>query len=123
MIRVWLVLAVSALWLASCSKHPDVEEFKQIQLHWNALDEAAETSEHKDNCVIEITSKVMRDPVVIKSKLVEISYEVAYHLDGNGALSFDGRCSDSRFADLPECTWQATCAAGSASVVKFHNER
>lgn len=123
MIRVWLVLAVSALWLASCSKHPEVEEFKQIQIHWNALDEIAETSEHKDNCVIEITSKVMRDPVVLKSKLVEISYEVSYRLDENKALFFDGRCSDDRFADLSECTWQATCVAGSASVVKFHNER
>lgn len=109
--------------LVSCSKHPEVDEFKQIQLHWNAVDDAAENDERKDNCVIDITAKVMRDPVVTKSKLVEISYEVSYRLDEKGELAFDGRCSDTRFADLEECSWQATCGVGSASVVKFHNER
>ena len=123
MIRVWLILAVSALWLVSCSKHPEVDGFKQIQLHWNAIDEAAEAVEFKDKCVIEITSKVMGDPVVLKSKLVEISYEVFYQLDEKGALVFEGRCGDTRFSDLLECSWQSTCSGGSASVVKFHNER
>lgn len=123
MTRVWLILAVSVLWLVSCSKHPEVDDFKQIQLHWNAVDEAAESSEFKDKCVIEITSKVMSDPVVLKSKLVEISYEVFYQLDEKGALVFDGRCGDTRFSDLLECSWQSTCSGGSASVVKFHNER
>ncbi|MBQ3779419.1 MAG: hypothetical protein II835_15405 [Fibrobacter sp.] len=123
MTRVWLILAVSVLWLVSCSKHPEVDDFKQIQLHWNAVDEAAESSESKDKCVIEITSKVMSDPVVLKSKLVEISYEVFYQLDEKGALVFDGRCGDTRFSDLLECSWQSTCSGGSASVVKFHNER
>jgi uncharacterized protein YcfL len=123
MTRVWLILAVSVLWLVSCSKHPEVDDFKQIQLHWNAVDEAAESSESKDKCVIEITSKVMSDPVVLKSKLVEISYEVFYQLDEKGALVFEGRCGDTRFSDLLECSWQSTCSGGSASVVKFHNER
>ena len=123
MIRVWLILAVSVLWLVSCSKHPEVDDFKQIQLHWNAIDEAAEAVEFKDKCVIEITSKVMSDPVVLKSKLVEISYEVFYQLDEKGALVFEGRCGDTRFSDLLECSWQSTCSGGSASVVKFHNER
>ncbi|WP_295067068.1 hypothetical protein [uncultured Fibrobacter sp.] len=123
MIRVWLILAVSVLWLVSCSKHPEVDDFKQIQLHWNAVDEAAEAVEFKDKCVIEITSKVMGDPVVLKSKLVEISYEVFYQLDEKGALVFEGRCGDTRFSDLLECSWQSTCSGGSASVVKFHNER
>ena len=123
MTRVWLILAVSVLWLVSCSKHPEVDDFKQIQLHWNAIDEAAEAVEFKDKCVIEITSKVMGDPVVLKSKLVEISYEVFYQLDEKGALVFDGRCGDTRFSDLLECSWQSTCSGGSASVVKFHNER
>jgi uncharacterized protein YcfL len=123
MIRIWLILAVSVLWLVSCSKHPEVDDFKQIQLHWNAVDEAAESSESKDKCVIEITSKVMSDPVVLKSKLVEISYEVFYQLDEKGALVFEGRCGDTRFSDLLECSWQSTCSGGSASVVKFHNER
>ena len=123
MARVWLILAVSVLWLVSCSKHPEVDDFKQIQLHWNAIDEAAETVEFKDKCVIEITSKVMSDPVVLKSKLVEISYEVFYQLDEKGALVFEGRCGDTRFSDLLECSWQSTCSGGSASVVKFHNER
>ena len=123
MIRIWLILAVSVLWLVSCSKHPEVDDFKQIQLHWNAIDEAAEAVEFKDKCVIEITSKVMGDPVVLKSKLVEISYEVFYQLDEKGALVFDGRCGDTRFSDLLECSWQSTCSGGSASVVKFHNER
>ena len=123
MIRIWLILAVSVLWLVSCSKHPEVDDFKQIQLHWNAVDEAAESSEFKDKCVIEITSKVMSDPVVLKSKLVEISYEVFYQLDEKGALVFEGRCGDTRFSDLLECSWQSTCSGGSASVVKFHNER
>ena len=123
MTRVWLILAVSVLWLVSCTKHPEVDDFKQIQLHWNAVDEAAESSESKDKCVIEITSKVMSDPVVLKSKLVEISYEVFYQLDEKGALVFDGRCGDTRFSDLLECSWQSTCSGGSASVVKFHNER
>ena len=123
MIRVWLILAVSVLWLVSCSKHPEVDDFKQIQLHWNAIDEAAEAVEFKDKCVIEITSKVMGDPVVLKSKLVEISYEVFYQLDEKGALVFEGRCGDTRFCDLLECSWQSTCSGGSASVVKFHNER
>ena len=123
MIRVWLILAVSVLWLVSCSKHPEVDDFKQIQLHWNAIDEAAEAVEFKDKCVIEITSKVMSDPVVLKSKLVEISYEVFYQLDEKGVLVFNGLCGDTRFSDLPECSWQTTCTDGSASVVKFHNER
>ena len=123
MARVWLILAVSVLWLVSCSKHPEVDGFKQIQLHWNAIDDAAESSEFKDKCVIEITSKVMSDPVVLKSKLVEISYEVFYQLDEKGALVFEGRCGDTRFSDLLECSWQSTCSGGSASVVKFHNER
>ena len=123
MIRIWLILAVSVLWLVSCSKHPEVDGFKQIQLHWNAIDEAAEAVEFKDKCVIEITSKVMGDPVVLKSKLVEISYEVFYQLDEKGALVFEGRCGDTRFSDLLECSWQSTCSGGSASVVKFHNER
>jgi len=123
MTRVWLILAVSVLWLVSCSKHPEVDDFKQIQLHWNAIDEAAEAVEFKDKCVIEITSKVMGDPVVLKSKLVEISYEVFYQLDEKGALVFEGRCGDTRFSDLLECSWQSTCSGGSASVVKFHNER
>ena len=123
MTRVWLILAVSVLWLVSCSKHPEVDDFKQIQLHWNAIDDAAESSESKDKCVIEITSKVMSDPVVLKSKLVEISYEVFYQLDEKGALVFEGRCGDTRFSDLLECSWQSTCSGGSASVVKFHNER
>jgi uncharacterized protein YcfL len=123
MARVWLILAVSVLWLVSCSKHPEVDDFKQIQLHWNAVDEAAEAVEFKDKCVIEITSKVMGDPVVLKSKLVEISYEVFYQLDEKGALVFEGRCGDTRFSDLLECSWQSTCSGGSASVVKFHNER
>lgn len=123
MIRIWLILAVSVLWLVSCSKHPEVDDFKQIQLHWNAIDDAAESSEFKDKCVIEITSKVMSDPVVLKSKLVEISYEVFYQLDEKGALVFEGRCGDTRFSDLLECSWQSTCSGGSASVVKFHNER
>jgi hypothetical protein len=100
-----------------------VDDFKQIQLHWNAIDEAAEAVEFKDKCVIEITSKVMSDPVVLKSKLVEISYEVIYSLTEKGELVFEGRCGDSRFSDLPECSWQSTCSGGSASVVKFHNER
>ena len=123
MARVWLILAVSVLWLVSCSKHPEVDDFKQIQLHWNAIDEAAEAVEFKDKCVIEITSKVMGDSVVLKSKLVEISYEVFYQLDEKGALVFEGRCGDTRFSDLLECSWQSTCSGGSASVVKFHNER
>ena len=123
MIRVWLILAVSVLWLVSCSKHPEVDDFKQIQLHWNAINDAAEAVEFKDKCVIEITSKVMGDPVVLKSKLVEISYEVFYQLDEKGALVFEGRCGDTRFSDLLECSWQSTCSGGSASVVKFHNER
>lgn len=123
MIRIWLILAVSVLWLVSCSKHPEVDDFKQIQLHWNAIDDAAESSESKDKCVIEITSKVMSDPVVLKSKLVEISYEVFYQLDEKGGLVFEGRCGDTRFSDLLECSWQSTCSGGSASVVKFHNER
>jgi hypothetical protein len=123
MARVWLFLALSALLLASCSKYPEVDNFKQIQLQWNALDGAAETSELKDKCVIEITSKVMRDPVVLKSKLVEIFYEVGYRVDEHGALAFEGRCSDTRFSDLQECGWGVTCSAGSVSVVKFHNER
>ena len=123
MARVWLILAVSVLWLVSCSKHPEVDDFKQIQLHWNAVDEAAEAVEFKDKCVIKITSKVMGDPVVLKSKLVEISYEVFYQLDEKGALVFEGRCGDTRFSDLLECSWQSTCSGGSASVVKFHNER
>lgn len=123
MIRIWLILAVSVLWLVSCSKHPEVDDFKQIQLHWNAVDDAAESSEFKDKCVIEITSKVMSDPVVLKSKLVEISYEVFYQLDEKGGLVFEGRCGDTRFSDLLECSWQSTCSGGSASVVKFHNER
>ena len=123
MARVWLILAVSVLWLVSCSKHPEVDDFKQIQLHWNAIDDAAESSEFKDKCVIEITSKIMSDPVVLKSKLVEISYEVFYQLDEKGALVFEGRCGDTRFSDLLECSWQSTCSGGSASVVKFHNER
>ena len=123
MIRIWLILAVSVLWLVSCSKHPEVDDFKQIQLHWNAIDDAAEAVEFKDKCVIEITSKVMGDPVVLKSKLVEISYEVFYQLDEKGALVFEGRCGDTRFSDLLECSWQSTCSGGSASVVKFHNER
>ena len=119
---VALVVAPAAL-MMSCSKKPSVEGFKQIQLNWNAVDEAAENSEQKDNCVIDITSKVMRDPVVLASKLVEISYEVFYRVDESGTLVFDARCGDSRFADLQECFWQATCGAGSTSVVKFHNER
>ena len=123
MARVWLILAVSVLWLVSCSKHPEVDDFKQIQLHWNAIDEAAEAVEFKDKCVIEITSKVMGDPVVLKSKLVEISYEVFYQLDEKGALVFEGRCGDTRFSDLLECSWQSTCSGGSVSVVNFHNER
>ena len=123
MARIWLILAVSVLWLVSCSKHPEVDDFKQIQLHWNAIDEVAEAVEFKDKCVIEITSKVMGDPVVLKSKLVEISYEVFYQLDEKGALVFEGRCGDTRFSDLLECSWQSTCSGGSASVVKFHNER
>ena len=123
MARVWLILVVSVLWLVSCSKHPEVDDFKQIQLHWNAIDEAAEAVEFKDKCVIEITSKVMGDPVVLKSKLVEISYEVFYQLDEKGALVFEGRCGDTRFSDLLECSWQSTCSGGSVSVVKFHNER
>ena len=123
MIRIWLILAVSVLWLVSCTKHPEVDDFKQIQLHWNAIDDAAESSKFKDKCVIEITSKVMSDSVVLKSKLVEISYEVFYQLDEKGALVFDGRCGDTRFSDLLECSWQSTCSGGSASVVKFHNER
>ena len=123
MIRIWLILAVSVLWLVSCFKHPEVDGFKQIQLHWNAIDDAAESSEFKDKCVIEITSKVMSDPVVLKSKLVEISYEVFYQLDEKGGLVFEGRCGDTRFSDLLECSWQSTCSGGSASVVKFHNER
>jgi hypothetical protein len=118
-----VVIALFAVLLSSCAKQPEVENFKQIQLQWNAADDAAEQSESKDNCVIEITSKVMRHPLVLKSKLVEISYEVAYRLDGTGALAFDARCSDGRFADLDECSWQATCGGGSVSVVKFHNER
>jgi hypothetical protein len=123
MIRIWLILAVSVLWLVSCTKHPEVDDFKQIQLHWNAIDDAAESSKFKDKCVIEITSKVMSDPVVLKSKLVEISYEVFYQLDEKGGLVFEGRCGDTRFSDLLECSWQSTCSGGSASVVKFHNER
>lgn len=118
-----VVIALFAVLLSSCAKQPEVENFKQIQLQWNAADDAAEQSESKDNCVIEITSKVMRHPVVLKSKLVEISYEVKYTLGENGVLAFDARCNDTRFADLDECSWQATCGGGSVSVVKFHNER
>jgi hypothetical protein len=116
-------MAFSPVLLSSCTKHPEMEDFKQIQLQWNAADDAAEQSEARDNCVIDITSKVMHHPVVLKSKLVEIAYEVAYRLDEKGLLAFDARCSDDRFADLDECSWRATCGGGSASVVKFHNER
>ena len=126
MARRWLfavAVVAFALLLVSCTKHPEVDNFKQVQLHWSAIDDAAEQSELKDKCVIEITSKVMSNPMVLKSKLVEISYEVIYFLDENGALAFDGRCGDTRFRDFPECTWQATCSGGSASVVKFDNER
>ncbi len=112
-----------AIMLTSCTKKPEVDGFKQIQLNWNAADEEAENFAQKDSCVIEITSKVMRDPVVQASKLVEIAYEVFYRVDENGELVFDGRCGDSRFSDFKECSWQATCGAGSVSVVKFHNER
>ncbi len=125
---IWSVSAVSIVFalsvlFTSCAKKPEVDGFKQIQLNWNAVDEVAEASEQKDNCVIEITSKVMRDPVVQASKLVEITYEVFYQVDENGELVFDGRCGDSRFSDFKECSWRATCGAGSVSVVKFHNER
>ena len=126
MARRWffaVAVVAFALLLVSCTKHPEVDNFKQVQLHWSAIDDAAEQSELKDKCVIEITSKVMSDPMVLKSKLVEISYEVIYFLDENGALAFDGRCGDTRFRDFPECTWQATCSGGSAPVVKFDNER
>jgi hypothetical protein len=112
-----------AILFTSCTKKPEVDGFKQIQLNWNAVDEEAENAAQKDSCVIEITSKVMRDPVVQASKLVEIAYEVFYRVDENGELVFDGRCGDSRFSDFKECSWQATCGAGPASVVKFHNER
>ena len=107
----------------SCTKRPEVDAFKQIQLNWIAADEAAENAEQKDNCVIEITSKVMRDSVVLASKLVEIAYDVVYSVDENGGLVFVGRCGDSRFSDFKECSWQTTCGGGSVSVVKFHNER
>ena len=126
MARRWLfavAVVAFALLLVSCTKHPEVDNFKQVQLHWSAIDDAAEQSELKDKCVIEITSKVMSDPMVLKSKLVEISYEVFYQLDEKGALVFEGRCGDTRFSDLLECSWQSTCSGGSASVVKFHNER
>ena len=126
MARRWLfavAVVAFALLLVSCTKHPEVDNFKQVQLHWSAIDDAAEQSELKDKCVIEITSKVMSNPMVLKSKLVEISYEVFYQLDEKGALVFEGRCGDTRFSDLLECSWQSTCSGGSASVVKFHNER
>jgi hypothetical protein len=126
MARRWLfavAVVAFALLLVSCTKHPEVDNFKQVQLHWSAIDDAAEQSELKDKCVIEITSKVMSNPMVLKSKLVEISYEVIYSLTEKGELVFEGRCGDSRFSDLPECSWQSTCSGGSASVVKFHNER
>ncbi len=87
MFRVCIILVSSVLWLVSCSKHPEEDAFKQIQLHWNPVDEAA------------------------------------YQLDEKGALVFNGLCGDTRFSDLPECSWQTTCTDGSASVVKFHNER
>ena len=112
-----------AILFTSCTKKPEVDGFKQIQLNWNAVDEEAENAAQKDSCVIEITSKVMRDPVVQASKLVEITYEVFYRLGENGEIVFDGRCGDSRFSDFKECSWRATCGAGPASVVKFHNER
>ena len=118
-----VALAASVVLFVSCSKHPEVQDFKQIQLHWNAVDDVAEQSRAKDSCVIEITSKVMRDPVVLASKLVEISYEVSFRALENGLLAFEGRCSDGRFADFKECSWQTTCGVGSSSVVKFHNER
>ena len=92
MARRWLfavAVVAFALLLVSCTKHPEVDNFKQVQLHWSAIDDAAEQSELKDKCVIEITSKVMSDPMVLKSKLVEISYEVIYFLDENGALAFE----------------------------------
>jgi len=116
-------LAVLAAFLDSCTNHPEVENFKQVQLQWKAADDAAELAEFKDACVIDITSKIMNHSIVHASKLVEIFYDVNYSLDKNGALSFEARCSDARFADLPECSWQATCGVGPASVVKFHNER
>ncbi len=121
--RGLLLLVVLTTFLVSCAGRPEVEDFKQIQLHWNAADEASEASELKDGCVIGITSKVMRHPVVLSSKLVEISYEVTYRLDERGTLVFEARCSDTRFADLEECSWLSTCGVGSTSVVKFHNER
>ena len=125
-LRASVIVAVSVLCsvlFTSCAKKPEVDGFKQIQLNWNAADEEAENFAQKDNCVIEITSKVMRNPVVQASKLVEIAYEVFYRVDENGELVFDGRCGDSRFSDFKECSWRATCGAGSVSVVKFHNER
>ena len=125
-LRASVIVAVSVLCsvlFTSCAKKPEVDGFKQIQLNWNAADEVAEMSEQKDSCVIEITSKVKRDPVVLASKLVEITYDVVYSVDENNSIVFVGRCSDSRFSDFKECSWRATCGAGSASVVKFHNER
>ena len=122
-VLVPVAFAASVVLFVSCSNHPDVQDFKQIQLHWNAVDDVAEQSKVKDYCVIDITSKVMHDPVVLASKLVEISYEVSFSALENDSLAFEGRCSDERFADLKECSWQTTCGVGSSSVVKFHNER
>lgn len=107
--------------LASCAKKPDLEsEFRPILLHWSSLSPEAEEHEQKDACVIRVTSQLMREPLVLKSKVEDLSYNAYYGLDA-GSLVVEGFEADSTQRGMPEYHWTATCDDGEKVVVKFHN--
>ena len=122
-----LCAALACLALASCANKPEPEpeeslelDFRPLVFRWKAIVPEAEEVPFKDACVIRITSQLMREPVLVKSKGGELEYVVSYDINGE-ILKFDGFATDSALSGKPEYHWTATCGKDEKVVVNFHN--
>jgi hypothetical protein len=123
-------LAMFCMALVSCANKPPVEEglqpepveldFRPLVLKWKADTPEAEADSSKDSCVIQITATLMREPLVVKSKVEELEYLVVYGKEGE-SLVFEGFVTDKAVSGKPEAHWTATCGKGEKVVVNFHN--
>lgn len=135
-----LAVSFAVVALTACAGKPEVKDenaenameeyekdspesdFVPLQLRWNIRSADVENHPAKDYCVIQITSALMREPVIKASPSKNLEYMVTVTKNGEN-LEFQGFAGDISVMSRPEYAWTTTCGEGQKVVVKFHNDK